>query len=293
MFKKRKLISIMLTVSMMLTLFPFAAFAEEGAPVQGQTQQEEVATQLPEAVNGVITLEKDVELAATHEFSQNTTLNLNGHNITANDVRALWVKAGTLTIEGQGIITSVKPENGSLDDASSVIRVGDSGDAAKLVLGEGVVVEAPATYGVTVFGTNSSLEATINGTIHSVVSPALAGNGSSNLKATTITLGNTAKVTADNAIAIFHPQAGILNVNGAIVQGTGGIEMKSGTLNVADGSKITATAKETTHNTSGNGTSTDGYAIVAVDTNGGYVGKVVVNVTGGTIIGPVNKVVDA
>ena len=29
MFKKRKLISIMLTVSMMLTLFPFAAFAEE------------------------------------------------------------------------------------------------------------------------------------------------------------------------------------------------------------------------------------------------------------------------
>ena len=155
------------------------------------------------------------------------------------------------------------------------------------------MVEAPATYGVTVFGTNSSLEATINGTIHSVVSPALAGNGSSNLKATTITLGNTAKVTADNAIAIFHPQAGILNVNGAIVQGTGGIEMKSGTLNVADGSKITATAKETTHNTSGNGTSTDGYAIVAVDTNGGYVGKVVVNVTGGTIIGPVNKVVDA
>ena len=34
MFKKRKLISIMLTISMMLTLFPFAAFAEDaGAPV--------------------------------------------------------------------------------------------------------------------------------------------------------------------------------------------------------------------------------------------------------------------
>ena len=99
-------------------------------------------------------------------------------------------------------------------------------------------------------------------------------------------------MTADNAIAIFHPQAGILNVNGATVQGTGGIEMKSGTLNVADGSKITATAKETTHNTSSNGTSTNGYAIVAVDTNGSYSGKVVVNVTGGTVTGPVNKVVD-
>ena len=253
-----------------------------------------MATQLPEAVNGVITLEKDVELAATHEFSQNTTLNLNGHNITANDVRALWVKAGTLTIEGQGIITSVKPEKGSLDDASSVIRVGDkdsNNNAAKLVLGKDVTVEAPATYGVTVFGKNSSLTADINGSIHSVSVPALAGNGSSNLAATTITLGNTANVTADKTVAIFHPQAGTLNVNGATVQGTGGIEMKSGTLNVADGSKITATANETKHETNGNGTSTDGYAIAAVD-NSAYKGKVDINVAGGQITGPVNKVVD-
>ena len=301
MFKKRKLISIMLTVSMMLTLFPFAAFAEEGGqaeaeqPQQEQTTPADVATQLPEAVDGVITLEKDVELAETREFSQDVTLNLNGHNITANDVRALWVKAGTLTIEGQGIITSVKPEDGSLDDASSVIRVGDkdsNNNAAKLVLGKDVTVEAPATYGVTVFGKNNSLTADINGTIHSVVVPALAGNGGSGLTSTTITLGNTATVTADQAIAIYHPQAGTLSVNGATVQGTGGIEMKSGTLNVADGSKITATAKETTHNTSSNGTSTNGYAIVAVDTNGDYSGKVVVNVTGGTVTGPVNKVVD-
>ena len=295
MFKKRKLISIMLTISMMLTLFPFAAFAEEGQTGAEQTQQEQntPATQLPEAgEDGVITLEKDVELSETHEFSQDVTLNLNGHNITAKDKRALWVKADTLTIEGQGTITSVKPENGKLEDSSSVIRVGDSGDAAKLVLGKDVTVEAPATYGVTVFGTNSSLEATINGTIHSVVSPALAGNGSSNLTATTITLGNTAKLTADQAIAIFHPQAGTMNVNGATIIGTGGIEMKAGTLNVAEGSTITATAEKTAHQVNGNGTSTDGYAIVAVDTNGGYVGKVVVNVTGGTVTGPVDKVVD-
>ena len=131
MFKKRKLISIMLTISMMLTLFPFAAFAEEGGqaeaeqPQQEQTTPADVATQLPEANEGTITLEKDVELSATHEFSQDVTLNLNGHNITAKDKRALWVKAGTLTITGKGLITSVKPEDGSLNDASSVIRVGD------------------------------------------------------------------------------------------------------------------------------------------------------------------------
>ena len=302
MFKKRKLISIMLTISMMLTLFPFAAFAEEGVqaeaeqPQQEQTTPAEVATQLPKAEDGVITLEKDVELSATHEFSQDVTVNLNGHNITAKDKCALWVKAGTLTITGKGLITSVMPENGYLKDASSVIRVGDensNNNAAKLVLGKDVTVEAPATYGVTVFGTNSSLEATINGTIHSVTMPALSGNGSSNLSATTITLGNTAKVIADQAIAIYHPQAGTLSVNGATVQGTGGIEMKSGTLNVADGSKITATAEEISHQANDDGASTDGYAIVAVDTNDDYPGKVVVNVTGGTVTGPVNKVVDA
>ena len=222
-------------------------------------------------------------------------MNLNGHNITAKDKRALWVKAGTLTIEGQGTITSVKQEDGKLEDSSSVIRVGDkdsNNNAAKLVLGKDVTVEAPATYGVTVFGKNSSLTADINGTIHSVVVPALAGNGGSGLTSTTITLGNTATVTAAQAIAIYHPQAGTLSVNGATVQGTGGIEMKSGTLNVADGSKITATAEETSHQANGDGTSTDGYAIVAVDTNGSYSGKVVVNVTGGTVTGPVNKVVD-
>ncbi len=170
MFKKRKLISIMLTVSMMLTLFPFAAFAEEGAqaeaeqPQQEQTTPADVATQLPKAEDGVITLEKDVELSATHEFSQDVTLNLNGHNITAKDKRALWVKAGTLTITGKGLITSVKPENGSLKDASSVIRVGDedsNSNAAELVLGKDVTVEAPATYGVTVFGKNNSLTANV------------------------------------------------------------------------------------------------------------------------------------
>ena len=305
MFKKRKLISIMLTISMMLTLFPFAAFAEEGEQAGAeQTQQEpaqptDVATQLPAAQNGVITLEKDVELSATHEFSQDVTLKLNGHKITAKDKRALWVKAGTLTIEGQGTITSVNAtltgEDAEKFLASSVIRVGNkdsNNSAAKLVLGQEVVVEAPDTYGVSVFGKNSSITAEINGTIHSVVAPTLAGSGATGLTPTTITLGNTAKLTADQAIAIYHPQAGILNVNGATVQGTGGIEMKSGTLNVADGSKITATANETSHQANGGGTSTDGYAIVAVDTNGGYVGKVVVNVTGGTVTGPVDKLVD-
>lgn len=92
MFKKRKLISIMLTVSMMLTLFPFAAFAEEGGQAGAeQTQQEpaqsaDVATQLPEAVDGVITLKQDVTVTA---LPTNATIDLKGYNLTYNSMRSV------------------------------------------------------------------------------------------------------------------------------------------------------------------------------------------------------------
>ena len=96
MFKKRKLISIMLTVSMMLTLFPFAAFAEEGGQTgteQGQqepAQSAEVATELPAAdENGVITLKQDVTVTA---LPTNATIDLKGYNLTAN----CQVKCNTL-----------------------------------------------------------------------------------------------------------------------------------------------------------------------------------------------------
>lgn len=114
MFKKRKLISIMLTVSMMLTLFPFASFAEEGAQAGAeQTQQEEVATQLPAADdNGVITLEKDVALTSaegsTNQFPTEGTVDLNGHHLTVtlhNDGNdGILIQSGkTLTIKDSSV----------------------------------------------------------------------------------------------------------------------------------------------------------------------------------------------
>ena len=93
MFKKRKLISIMLTISMMLTLFPFAAFAEEGGQTgteQGQqepAQSAEVATELPEAdENGVITLKQDVTVTA---LPTNATIDLKGYNLTYNSMQSV------------------------------------------------------------------------------------------------------------------------------------------------------------------------------------------------------------
>lgn len=40
MFKNRKLISMLLTVSMLLTIFPFAAFAEDGDAAGAEQNQQ-------------------------------------------------------------------------------------------------------------------------------------------------------------------------------------------------------------------------------------------------------------
>ena len=93
MFKKRKLISIMLTISMMLTLFPFAAFAEEGGQAGAeQTQQEpaqpaDVANELPAAdKNGVITLTQDITVTT---LPTNATIDLKGYNLTYNSSKSV------------------------------------------------------------------------------------------------------------------------------------------------------------------------------------------------------------
>lgn len=113
MFKKRKLISIMLTISMMLTLFPFAAFAEEAevAAEAEQTQQEQTtpATQLPEAVNGVVTLTQDVKVTS---LDADKTYDLKGHklilDLSSNAPSIVVGGNSTLTIKDSSVVAPNK-----------------------------------------------------------------------------------------------------------------------------------------------------------------------------------------
>ena len=78
--KKKKLISILLTVSMMLTLLPFAAFAEEPAVFQTGGQS---YNSLQEAANnvedgGTITVLNNVTINEQVTFDKNVVLDLNG-----------------------------------------------------------------------------------------------------------------------------------------------------------------------------------------------------------------------
>ncbi len=250
--------------------------------------------------NATITLLKDVVVTETVKPEKNMIIDLNGKTIKGDDARVFQVLAGTLNLTGKGTVTTVIPENGKLLTTSSVIRVGDNvtegkatnNVAAGIILGKDVTIEAPDTYGVGLFGNKTVESAEINGTIHSVSKAALGGNGSTTHGETTMVINDTARLTADKAGAIYHPQAGTLTINGGEIIGTGGIEFKGGDAEIAiNGNPLIKATGTVSHEENNNGTSTDGYAIAVVD-NKNYAGGTTVNIAGGRIVGPMTVVQD-
>ncbi len=248
----------------------------------------------------LITLLQDVVVTETVKPEKNMTIDLNGKTIKGDDARVFQVLAGTLNLTGKGTVTTIIPENGNLLNTSSVIRVGDNvtegkatnNVAAGIIIGKDVTIEAPDTYGVGLFGDKTVESAEINGTIHSVSKAALGGNGSTTHGETTMVINDTARLTADKAGAIYHPQAGTLTINGGEIIGTGGIEFKGGNAEIAiNGNSLIKATGTVSHEENNNGTSTDGYAIAVVD-NQNYAGGTTVNIAGGRIVGPMTVVKD-
>ncbi len=249
----------------------------------------DLASAVKYATDGAkITLAGDVALTSTVTVDKALTIDMNGHNITANGCRALHQKQGTLNIIGKGTIAA----NSVKDDSSSTIRVGDNNatNTANFTLGKDVTVTSDSCYGITYFGMKDET-LTINGTVAVTGdATALSGNGSSKYKDVNVSVTVNGTVIAERANAIYKPEKGTLTING-VVKGVGGIEVKSGTLAIGANAEVTATAEATSHSVNGNGCSTSGYALAAV-ANKSYQDNVNITVSGGKVIGQVAKVVD-
>ena len=234
-----------------------------------------------------VTLLKDETLNATITVDKTVTIDLNQRTVTGDAVRAFHVTSGTLTLTGTGTVTSTEMQ----DPNSSVIRVGNNGTAgtspAGLVVGENVVIKAPGTYGISVFGNATEETLTVNGTVTATgPAPAISGNGM--YDGTTITIGETANISASQSVAIYHPQGGTLTINGGTI--TGGIEAKSGDITINGNPSISAVG-EKNHTANGNGPSTTGYAIAIVD-NSAYDDGATITINGGSYNGPVEYLKD-
>ena len=247
----------------------------------GENYHVELADAITAAEPGTpVTILKDITLSSTLDVSKNVTLDLNGHNIHGELVRAIKVCEGTLTLTGSGIVSS-----NVADVANSVIRVGGDAEAnAGLVVGKDVTISTATAYGVAAFGTTTET-VEINGTVTSTAPANNAYDGcavstvGSDSTAASITINDGAVISATNTNAIYMP-SGNLTVNGGTITGRTGIYVKSGSTTV-NGGTITGNGAAVEYNYYGNGGISTGDALV-VDSCGYPRGVPSVSVTGGS-----------
>ena len=150
-----------------------------------------------------------------------------------------------------------------------------------VTIGANVTVEAPYSYGVTVFGTNAGgVELVVNGTVESHgTEAAISGNGNPGNKGA-VTINEGAVVTAENAEAIYHPQGDELTINGGTITGQTAVYIKSGNVEIKGGT-LTGNGAATSYSPTGDDCVPTGDALV-VDNHNYPGGAPVVKISGGS-----------
>ncbi|MBO6307071.1 MAG: hypothetical protein J6M55_06155 [Paludibacteraceae bacterium] len=241
----------------------------------------------------------------------NSTITINGGTVkyigTSNDPDLINCAGCTLTINGGRIENTTKWNaiyatngaqvtiNGGLitNTCSSNIQTYavyfkgntsnttyDSKDSIKTTLnfngGEIVCTASGRGNGITVLGKGAKLNMN-GGSIHAN-SFAITGNGTSYNWGTTINIFGGTIGSSTTGVAIYHPQAGTLNITGGTITGQTGIGIKGGTLNISGG---------TIHAVGNNGGRVEGYnnglhssfAAVQIESNPGYAGNMNITVS--------------
>ena len=235
----------------------------------------------------------------TNTINANITIDLNGKTLSVGNNNPFFRTNGEVTIQNGTIdsqyacvivnaynkltlknvkITGVTDGNGkNLVNVCSNAEVTIDKDTVLTASGSGVAVfigqTEDAKYTLNVYGK----------VIQKDKSFAICGNGSYK-GTTTINIYDGAEVKSAS-VAIYHPQAGVINVNGGLVEGYCAIGIKSGTLNI-NGGTVRGTADDHVLDDSNSTSGTiiyDGSAIVVDSRSTGYAGNVNINVTGGTV----------
>ena len=130
--------------------------------------------------------------------------------------------------------------------------------------------------GIAVFGTGS--EVSIKGGEIIASGYTIAGNGNGQNNGTTINIeGGT--LTSENDVAIYHPQDGVMTVSGGTITGQDGIQMIGGKLNITGGTIRAIGAYRETYEKDDDGSILGGAAL-SILSRAGYVGHLVVNISG-------------
>ena len=236
----------------------------------------------------------------TNTVNANITIDLNGKTLSVGNNNPFFRTNGEVTIQNGTIdsqyacvivnaynkltLKNVKITGVTGDNGKNLVNVCSN---AEVTIDKDTVLTASGSNGAAVFiGQDMDAKYTLNvygKVIQESKSFAISGNGSYK-GTTTINIYDGAEVKSAS-VAIYHPQAGVINVNGGLVEGYCAIGIKSGTLNI-NGGTVRGTADDhvldDSNSTSGTITY-DGSAIIVDSRSTGYAGNVNINVTGGTV----------
>ena len=163
---KKKLCSILLALTMVLTLLPVSALADVGTPAEA----EQVATELPSAMDGVVTLASDTSIPAAKLQSAITNgleINLNGKTLTITSAATVSVPEGkTVKFYNGTILNSTftrgdRAAFGADKDATLIVDNVTMNTTGSAFFPAGnasavTVTNSRITAGVYVIGTNAS-----------------------------------------------------------------------------------------------------------------------------------------
>lgn len=170
----------------------------------------------------------------------NTILDLNGFSITPSN---------NLTVHN-GLITVNRGSKLTITDSKKTGKI-STGNSGKVWAGIELASETP-TEGVAELIINSG---TIEGYYYGIV-----GNGKHHNTNLTINGGTIKTLYDDDSVGIYLPQIGKTEINGGIISGGTGIEIRSGDLTI-NNATITGSAKTFTKTANKNGTTTNGVGL--------------------------------
>lgn len=271
-------------------LVPVSIRASEGALVKvGNEYYDSLVEAIANVKSGeTITLIANNKLKETLIINKSIIIDLNGHNVTAPEA-VFKVQGGALHLTGEGKVYETNPNYGAImvygstnqDDIDySVVKV-DKDVYLEGWSGIFITHESLKAYGILV-----NIDGTINAVNDTSGGPGIGVYVNGNIKHNTnypiVNIGESAKITSTGN-GVYMAGYMELNINGGYIQGDeSAIGIKSGILNLNDGTLVSTGSDETPSDGNNNGINASGTAI-QIESNPNYAGNMKINIKDGLI----------
>ena len=207
---KKKILAVFLSLCMAMSLLPVTALATDAVDEKTPSTK---ATTLPEAENGVITLEEDVTLSSRYVIKDNAEITIDLAGFTVSNAEALGSEKNDVLIDVQSGSLTIKDssenQTGKIVSNELYKNSGNSGNKLKCVQ-----VYAGATFTLesgTVENSNTASEA----------SSVINNYGTVNIEGGTVKgvscISNFASVLGNSS---WDGKKATCNINGGLIEGT-------------------------------------------------------------------------